>query len=157
MNNPIYRRIRNELRRRRLSETDLQDYLNRNGAEFPLMMVDTWADNDDLRMIAWFLGISPSELIGLKGDHRATAMAILDEIWDGYESILSITKHQAWEAISSSSEFRGSHPSSIRAEVELILDGLLPSQNYSRVCVNFLDCPERCVTRCKLTGRKPGA
>ena len=157
MNNPIYGSIVHELRRQRLGETSLQDYLNGNGRGFPLMMVDTWADNDDLRMIAWFLSIRPSELIGFKGDHRATAMAVLDEVWDYYEPLVGISKPETWEAIASSSEFRGSHPASIRAEVELILDGLLPRQNNIRVCENFLDCPEGCVTRCILTGRKPGA
>ncbi len=157
MNNPIYGRIRNELKRGGLREADLQDYLNQNGRGFPLMMVDTWADNDDLRLIAWFLDIRPSELIGFKGDNRATAMAVLDEVWDFYEPIVSINKPEAWEAIASSSEFRGTHPASVRAEVELILDGLLPRQNDIRVCENFLDCPEGCVTRCILTGRKPGA
>ena len=118
MNNPIYGKVLYELRRRGLKEINLQDYISRNGAQFPLMMVDTWAENDDLRMIAWFLKMSPSDLIGLKGDHRATAMVILDELWDDYEPRLGITKHQAWEAIAKASEFRGTHPASLRAEIE---------------------------------------
>ena len=157
MNNPIYGRIRSELRRQGRGQTDLQEYLNRNGRGFPLMMVDTWADNDDLKMIAWYLETLPSELIGLKGDRRATAIVVLDELWDYYEHQVGISKPEAWEAISAAAEFRGSHPGSIRTEIELILDGLCPKERGRGICVNFLDCPHRCVTRCRLTGRKPGA
>ena len=157
MSNPIYKRIRRELHRLRWEESDLQkNYLFSGDAGLPLMMVDVWATNDDLKLIASYLDILPSVLIALRGDGRETALAILDEIWDDFNPRLTISKGEAWEAIESASQFRGDHPARMKAEIALILDALSPSPSVRSECY-FLDCQFQCVTKCRQTGRQPGA
>ena len=154
--NPIYRKILSELRRLSLRQDVLQDYLTNIGVDLPLMVVDEWATNDHLREIALYLDIRPSILIALRGDVRATMMAILDELWQEYGPRLNISKQAAWEVIESSAEFRGCRPDALRDEVALILDAMSPPPAAQIMCY-WLDCRYRCVTTCRQTGRIPGA
>ena len=71
MNNPVYKMIRKELDHLGRTDSDLQVYLTANGADLPLMMVDMWSMDDDLRLIAAYLNILPSVLITLKGDEQS--------------------------------------------------------------------------------------
>ena len=156
MNNPVYKMIRKELDHLGRTDSDLQVYLTANGADLPLMMVDMWSTDDDLRMIAAYLNILPSVLITLKGDNRATAAAIFEEIWDNFAPRLGISKQQAWDTIESLSEFRSGHLETLRSEIAQVLDALIPPFSFQSDCY-FLDCPFRCVTKCRRTGRQPGA
>ena len=154
--NPIIRQILVELERQSRELCELEEFLDLAGIHLPIMMVDEWAGEPDLRLIAIFLNIPPSELIALTGDRQATAKACFNELWEDYEKKLRISMARAWSAVESSTQFRGGHPAKIRNQVELILCGLLPPDRPSH-CPNFLDCMYGCITKCVITGRKPGA
>ena len=151
---PIFRRILAELKLRSLPVSDLQEYMYENGMDLPVTMVDEWAEYDDLRVIARYFPIPPSDLIVLKGDSRWTAIAYLDELWPKFEDsmrISRISKAEAWKAIELRSEFRGGHPEAIKREVELILDALSrPGRQVN--CTTYLDCTRGCRTQCEITG-----
>ena len=156
MNNRIFNKITVISSNRGRSVDQLQEYLSLKGVDFPVMMVDQFAKASDLHLIASFLGIPPSELICELGNNEATMRAIHDELYPAYESRLGISREDAWQRLRSGAEFKGRRYVELCSQVELFLDALSPPQPDLIGCY-FLNCQHGCITKCLLTGRKPGA
>ena len=153
--NPVIRRILKELDRQSRELSELEEFLELAGIDLPVMMVDEWATIAELRLIAVFLMIKASELIALKGDNEATAFAQLREQYAELKEKPSFSLEKAWDLLSSSTYFRGSDPSRIGRQVSNFLLAQTIGRHIQEC--NFLDCPFRCITKCRKTGRKPGA
>ena len=156
MANQVIRKIETHLANQGYSIDDLQDYLTLNGVGTPVMMVYQFPKASDLHLIASFIGIPPSELICLSGDIEATIRAILDELYPDYEARLGISREETWQRVKTGVEFRGRRYIELRSQVELFLDALSPPQS-SLIGLCFLNCQYGCITKCRRTGRKPGA
>ena len=154
----ILRRIRRELVDRSLSIDDLVDHLG-----IPKLTLDMFDANEDrelLRKTADFLELRLSDLILDSGDMPAFAKEYFNERWPRYRDKINAPKETAWMKIESTVQYR-SGESGIRDDIELTLQALLPPQAISRQSLNAAcllgECGEGCVTRCRKTGRPPGA
>lgn len=158
MATPILRRIRRELAARSLSIDHFLDYLGI--PQFALDMWDPDKDREPLRKAADFLGLRLSDLILESGNMRAYAEVYFDEQWPRYRDKLNTSKEAAWMSIESTVQYRGGW-SDVRDDIELTLQGLLPLQptspQSSNVACLLGECHDGCVTRCRRTGRLPGA
>ena len=156
MANRIFEKIMAILTKQGRTIDELQEYLRLKGVDTPIMMVDYFPKASELHLIALFLNVPPSELISLLGDNKATMRAILDELYPSYKTQLGISREEAWQRVKSGAEFKGRRYVELRSQVELFLDGLSPPQS-SLTGLCFLNCPFGCITKCRNTGRKPGA
>ena len=135
--------------------SDLEEDLRLLGIDYPVETISEYGSNEDLSDVARILGILPSELIKFRGDSQSTARAYLRELLPHSNDKLPTSMEKAWNLLCSSTQFKGTHPSQIKRQVQDFL--FAQSRRSGPPACDFLDCPFRCITRCRKTGRRPGA
>ena len=145
-------RIQRLLDQRGLTAADLEEFLRSHGINYRLPFVESFAEPAHVRIIARFVRVNPSSLFEFTRYAEDFALAVLEESWPSYSGLVGMPFDEVRSKVQRELEFRGQGYVGIRQHIEMFLDALSPPVAGGSLSDCYIDC-ERCVTRCRRTGR----
>ena len=131
-----------------MTPDDLEDFMREKGIGYRLPYIGSFATADHIWLIAEFLREPPANLFKHTKHTGDLVKSVFEERWPFYETLVGMSKSQAWDKIVEGREFSGEQGrAAIRGYIDLILDGLLPTPvSTSSVCepLECFECPKFC-------------
>ena len=150
----LYKRAMTIAQAQGMSEVELEQRMSERGLHFPAAYMDTFANPDDIRVIAEILEVPSSRLFEVTNFIGDLVDALFEEMWPQHADKIERPREVARDLVLRNEFKWNSLRSSIRHQVKSVLRAMETTFGSSYGC-QYPDCVD-CTNRCLIDGHLLG-